>query len=317
MATKTREELEERVPAPIRVPGQSKTDKKNNTSPPSEILLDINHRGKVMRSGAKVKKMFSLSFDNRTSNYHFANEIKMMTHFQNKDLDICPSIHRTEYHKDELVIVMDYGGIDLCQLYHYCLSNTGYRDPFTGSYYRFDLEWWYANIGDICMQIKKIMKVMREENVVHLDIKPENFVFDMQSHKVKIIDFSNSYFSTDPKVKERDLRMYSIGTTAYMSPEAVLEGDRSYAVDLWAVAMTLYVLQTGSHIPGSSLIMNDIKFDITGTVLDKPRFRSAFAAILMHAKPIIEKDHAYNENISSLATYFTKKAERPTEFLAP
>ena len=319
MAMSTKHSIDARVPSPIRNPEKSKIESKKNLDMGrlTEIMLDINYRSKVTRSDNLVKKVFFKSFDDTTSHYHFNNEVKMLTHFHNKGVDICPRMHCTEYFKDSYNITMDYSGVDLCQLYDYCMSNTTYVEPFTRFVHRFDPEWWFANITDICKQIKQIMQVMRKENVVHLDIKAENFVFDLQTHKVRIIDFSNSYFTTDPAVKPEYLRMYSIGTTSYMSPEAVLEGDRSYAVDLWAAATTLYVLQKGVHVPGSSLILRDMIFDMSGTVTDKPRFRAAFATILMHAKTIIEKDDAHDENIRSLAPYFTKKSERPTEFLAP
>ena len=116
---------------------------------------------------------------------------------------------------------------------------------------------------------------LHERDILHLDIKPENILFenDDDDSRIKITDFGLSKVF-NPQEKEQSLRRnVSVddmakklknfqesgvlqrdrlrGTVGYMSPELILAGVSSAATDVWAAGVVLYILLCG-HPPFQS-----------------------------------------------------------------
>jgi serine/threonine protein kinase len=112
------------------------------------------------------------------------------------------------------------------------------------------------------------LHALHEHEILHLDIKPENILFDSNDDdaKIKITDFGlskvfssedqqqqNSNFSM--KVMEEKLAAFLEcgetykeqlrGTIGYMSPELILTGHCSKATDVFAAGVVLYILLCG------------------------------------------------------------------------
>lgn len=278
-------------------------------------ILDKNNRSLVMRKGERVEKIFNKNHDPKGTEYHFTNEIKVLTYLAEKSYDISPRLHYTQTFRDTCVLIMDYCGIDLCDLYQLCnrKRKREHIDPVTGHRYNLSPEWWMFHVTDFCKQIKKIATILKNENILHLDYKAENFVCDLSTCKIRVIDFANSIFTTETNDMEK-VKRYSIGTTLYMSPEAIFDGDRSEATDVWALATTLYVLHTGEYLPDSTYGIMRMQFDTTGKVTHPDTYRRQYDQILKHTYRKITEHYSYAPNISALAKYFVKKEERPTSF---
>ena len=289
------------------------TDSKENSEEIYTEVLDSNNRSRVVRKNHRVEKIFNRNYDRDGTSYHFSNEIRILTLLEAKGHDISPHLHYTETFKDTRVINMDYCGIDLCTIYELCNANHKYIEPLSRRVYHFTPEWWIFNVRNFCNQIKVIATILQDENILHLDFKAENFVFNLETLKVRVIDFANSVVTTD-KYDEEKLKNHSIGTTMYMSPEAVLEGDRSQATDVWALATTLYVLYTGEYLPYSTYEFANMTFSVGGTVVNPQKYKPYYDAMLKKAGAYITKKFSYNPEIVSLAKYFVKKEERPTSF---
>lgn len=112
---------------------------------------------------------------------------------------------------------------------------------------------------------------LHERDILHLDIKPENLLFesDRDDAMIKITDFGlskiykiNNHLGGDDRNREpsRDelaakLKAFSEsgvlqrdklrGTVGYMSPELILAGSCSKATDVWAAGVVLYILLCG------------------------------------------------------------------------
>lgn len=111
---------------------------------------------------------------------------------------------------------------------------------------------------------------LHSHDILHLDIKPENILFESMSDDatIKITDFglAKVFRNTDEEIKNRPtisdmeekLKAFSEsgvlnrdrlrGTIGYMSPELILSGYSSKAADIFAAGVVLYILLSG-HPP--------------------------------------------------------------------
>eukprot|EP01034_Spumella_vulgaris_P029182 gene29182-36188_t len=110
------------------------------------------------------------------------------------------------------------------------------------------------------------LHALHAHDILHLDIKPENILFDSMDEdaKIKITDFGLSKlfsnvleqkgeFSMDimnKKLKDfqesGELNRERLrGTIGYMSPELILTGHCSKATDVFAAGVVLYILLCG------------------------------------------------------------------------
>eukprot|EP01038_Epipyxis_sp_PR26KG_P009554 gene9554-12867_t len=94
------------------------------------------------------------------------------------------------------------------------------------------------SIRNLIRSTLKGLEYMHSLNVIHRDIKPENLIVTSAGN-LKIIDFS---CATD----WRSFLSGICGTPNYLSPEMI--GDRGYGkgVDMWALAVVIFVLLSGS-----------------------------------------------------------------------
>ena len=83
---------------------------------------------------------------------------------------------------------------------------------------------------------------IHDNNIIHRDIKLENFLIDSDGH-IKIADFGLS-----AKIKYDGERKHTVcGTPNYISPELLLDPEKgiSYEVDIWALGVSAFAMLTG------------------------------------------------------------------------
>uniref|UniRef100_A0A7S4PVE9 Calmodulin n=1 Tax=Alexandrium monilatum TaxID=311494 RepID=A0A7S4PVE9_9DINO len=89
-------------------------------------------------------------------------------------------------------------------------------------------------------QMLLAVKYIHTHNVVHRDIKLENFLYESEkSNHLKLIDFGFS------KLWKKNTKMeLSCGTLAYVAPEVI---DQSYTsqCDMWSLGVTVFILLFG------------------------------------------------------------------------
>jgi serine/threonine protein kinase len=87
-------------------------------------------------------------------------------------------------------------------------------------------------------QICDALQHMHENNIVHLDIKPENILFESKtSPNVKLVDFGlASKLDPDEVVK------VSSATVEFAAPEIVEQDSVGFSTDMWAVGVLTYVM---------------------------------------------------------------------------
>jgi hypothetical protein len=113
-------------------------------------------------------------------------------------------------------------------------------------------------ITTITSDVAAALEYAHENQVLHLDIKPDNILIDHKGH-IKVTDFGLSELSGTAGFAEPQG-----GTIGYMPPEQLEQGEVDARTDLWALAMLLYQLLTGTNpflarTTGDSLerILND------------------------------------------------------------
>ena len=94
----------------------------------------------------------------------------------------------------------------------------------------------------LALHIASVLHYLAGEEVVHLDVKPDNIVMGIPP---RLIDLSLARsFERARKIKDY------VGTNAYMPPEQCLPGERGVigpAADVWGLGATLYHAITGKR----------------------------------------------------------------------
>ncbi len=126
-----------------------------------------------------------------------------------------------------VMVLEDFGGESLVQL----LRNG--RVPLT-------------TLLPLAIQLIDIVEQVHQQQVIHKDVNPTNFVLNLQTGQLKLIDFGiatqlsreNSPFQHPTGLE---------GTLAYMSPEQTGRMNRvvDYRTDFYSLGVTLYELLTG------------------------------------------------------------------------
>jgi serine/threonine protein kinase len=95
-------------------------------------------------------------------------------------------------------------------------------------------------IRDYMYRLLQALNYLHERNVVHRDVKPENFLHNFQSNTFRLIDFGSAEKGANGFVKTGG------GTRGFRAPE-ILQGiaTQTAAVDVWSAGIILLTLITG------------------------------------------------------------------------
>ncbi|XP_041634264.1 myosin light chain kinase, smooth muscle isoform X2 [Cheilinus undulatus] len=157
-------------------------------------------------------------------------EIELMNYLHHPKLVQCLAAYD---HKPEMVMVMEFiaGG----ELFERIVDdNFEHTEPASVHYMQ---------------QILEGIAYMHQQNIVHLDLKPENIVcVDTTGTSIKIIDFglaSRIDGNTPLKVMH--------GTPEFVAPEVISYEPVGLATDMWSIGVICYILLSGeSPFQGNS-----------------------------------------------------------------
>ena len=155
-----------------------------------------------------------------------------------KEAEICKKLNNNriikyyEIYEDlqYISIVMELGHTDLFEL---IINSPSYIIP--------------EDIAiDFLIQIFESIDYLHSLNIVHCDIKPENYVviFHKKGNEIpllKLIDFGNIR-----KIPQNNQKLFNFsGTKEYMAPEALENTGFNEKIDEWAAGIIMYNMLTG------------------------------------------------------------------------
>jgi len=99
---------------------------------------------------------------------------------------------------------------------------------------------------DIAFQQALIVQGLHENNVIHCDIKEDNFLFNVFHKNVVLIDYGEA-FILKPNMPFRDIKKLSYipGTAGYIAPELVLDHRIYKKSDIWSLGV-IYTMMLGN-----------------------------------------------------------------------
>ncbi|XP_013148822.1 PREDICTED: twitchin isoform X2 [Papilio polytes] len=98
-----------------------------------------------------------------------------------------------------------------------------------------------AEAAHYMRQVCEGVRHMHEQNIIHLDLKPENVMCQTRTGTdVKIIDFGLA-----TKLDPNEVVKISTGTAEFAAPEIVEREPVGFYTDMWAVGVLAYVLLSG------------------------------------------------------------------------
>jgi predicted ATPase/signal transduction histidine kinase len=105
---------------------------------------------------------------------------------------------------------------------------------------------WVPRFFTIALQVVIALDGLYRHQVIHKDIKPANILINLETHQVKVIDFSIAS-SLSQKIPTLGNTIGIEGTLAYVSPEQTGRTKRTidYRTDFYALGVTFFELLTG------------------------------------------------------------------------
>lgn len=95
----------------------------------------------------------------------------------------------------------------------------------------------------LLFQIVEGVKYLHDQNIVHLDLKPQNILLtneEIRQGDIKLIDFGIAKW-LNKEIEVREI----VGTVDYVAPEVLNFEPISLATDMWSVGVVAYVMFTG------------------------------------------------------------------------
>lgn len=101
-------------------------------------------------------------------------------------------------------------------------------------------------VRDILNQLISILRVLQRQDVIHCDIKGDNFIIDSHG-RLKLIDFGSSFAGAvmdNSSAEKTDQFNFNQGTLNYSAPELFYGQDNSHQSELYSLAVLIYQILT-------------------------------------------------------------------------
>ncbi|GBP00364.1 Twitchin [Eumeta japonica] len=224
------------VPQPVDISTQSVYDKYDILEEIGDFMT-VSSKRKRQRRGTGAFGVVHRCRERATGNYFAAKFIPvsgaMEKELIKKEIDIMNQLHHRKLinlhdafeDDDEMVLIFEFlSGGELFER----ITEPGYSMS-------------EAEAAHYMRQICEGVRHMHEQNIIHLDLKPENVMCQTKTGTdVKIIDFGLA-----TKLDPNEVVKISTGTAEFAAPEIVEREPVGFYTDMWAVGVLSYVLLSG------------------------------------------------------------------------
>jgi len=109
------------------------------------------------------------------------------------------------------------------------------------SKYMYEYQYNIATVVKIGLDICDAILCLKNNNMIHLDIKPANIIYNPYNEKATLIDLDFAFISN----KITNMKFKYIGTINYSSPEQITNNTTSVSSDIYSLGVVLYELVEG------------------------------------------------------------------------
>ncbi|XP_058477440.1 myosin light chain kinase, smooth muscle-like [Solea solea] len=225
-------------------------------------------------------------------------EIELMNFLHHPKLVQCLAAYDTH---SELVMVMEYiaGG----ELFERIVDENFEHTELTSARYM--------------QQILEGMQYVHKQNIVHLDLKPENIVcVDSTGTRIKIIDFGLA-----SKLNDNEPLMVMHGTPEFVAPEVIGFEPVSLETDMWSIGVICFILLSGeSPFQGNSDAETLALVTAASYEFDQESFEDISDQAKEFISSLLEKDPSCRLSCTEALAHpwmvsFTPLNRRPTKSL--
>lgn len=220
---------------------------------------------KIKYTNSNTQKLCVAKMLNKTTKI---NEYEIVSKLKHQNI-----LSPIGYYKDIFYTIIYFDFVDGCDLEHYITTHGKLEEPYARS---------------IFVQMLKAIDYCHNTNVIHHDVKLENFLIDHIGN-VWLIDFGLSVQLR----KHSDHCHHYVGTPTYMAPEILRRVRHSCAVDIWALGICLYYI-----LHGFMPVNTEDKDQLYDDVLNKI--------------PEIDNTLSYSANLLILDMLCKSASKRPT-----
>jgi len=215
--------------------------------------------GEIYRTGNVVVKQHCMNRSDYDKEFNFLSQF-------NHDKIISPLRSYTKANK----FCVEYKYYQEGDLHHWM----GVREPkeVRDSFYR------------VATQVAECVEIVHDSGMVHLDIKPENFLVEGES--ITLIDFETAEMFPEPDPRTLINGFWKRGTTSYMAPEILQSGDYGPMSDIYSLGCLFYLI-TCYRFPDRA------EFDSSVVAKTYPEFESCITAML-------QPNHNYRPDIKEV-----------------
>jgi len=135
----------------------------------------------------------------------------------------------------------------------YCNAGTLY-DYYIQLRYMTDIVKKEKTIRNIICQLKNALQYLRQQNLVHRDIKPKNILFNEYHNSgcltLKLADFGLARYYRENEQNDDGTSIQEetiCGSLMYMAPELLIAKSFNIRADLWSVGIIMYELLYGTN----------------------------------------------------------------------
>ena len=190
--------------------------------------------GKVLKCwDHKNKEMVAVKItrNNRRAQYQLLQEIQLLEHLSTQHARYSVALRSHFRFREHLCLVFELLALSL------------YDQLRLTQFHSLSME----NIRNVTRGIAAGLEELRENRIIHCDLKPENVLYtDSDQLQIRLIDFGSAVFESSP------MYIY-IQSRFYRAPEVLLCADYAYPIDMWSLGCMVAEMSTGRPLfPGES-----------------------------------------------------------------